>query len=160
MTSQNETTTGQTEETTGQTGNTGADKPSTPASTSAAKRSPAKAATRSQSKSSIVKAPEKGEVVFVLDDATRISPTEYLPNHRPIALSDFNIVGSLDIAGTRPIMADTFEIFTTDTLPEHRPVAVSNLLHIVDLHFLAGNRPIAPNDNVDPTPSVLMGYLD
>jgi len=38
-------------------------------------------------------------------------------------------------------------------------VAVSTL-PISDMHFLPGNRPIAPNDVVDPNPAVLMGYLD
>jgi hypothetical protein len=63
------------------------------------------------------------------------------------------------MAGDRPIMANTFEVATTDLLPGHRPVAVSTL-PISDMNFLPGNRPIAPNDIVDPTPSVLMGYLD
>jgi hypothetical protein len=33
-------------------------------------------------------------------------------------------------------------------------------LHIADLHVLPGDRPIAPNDIVDPPVSILMGYLD
>ncbi|MBE7382596.1 MAG: hypothetical protein F6J95_014430 [Leptolyngbya sp. SIO1E4] len=115
---------------------------------------------RRQTKGSLVKAQEPGNgEVFVLDDNTRIAPTDSLPNHRPIALSDFTVVGSLNMAGDRPIMADTVEVFTTDLLPGHRPVAVSTL-PISELDFLPGNRPIAPNDVVDPPPSILMGYLD
>jgi hypothetical protein len=97
--------------------------------------------------------------VFVLADNTRLVETDSLPNHRPIALSTFEIVGTLDRAGHRPIGANTFEISTTDLLPGHRPVAVSDLL-ISDLHVLPGDRPIARNDTLDPQPSVLMGYLD
>jgi hypothetical protein len=116
---------------------------------------------RAASKSSLVKADNKSssEVVFVLEDNTRIAPTEYLPNHRPIALSEFTIVGSLNMAGDRPIMADGVQVYASDLLPGHRPVAV-NTLPISDLHFLPNNRPIAPNDIVDPPAPVLMGYLD
>ncbi|PZV07907.1 MAG: hypothetical protein DCF32_06205 [Leptolyngbya sp.] len=107
----------------------------------------------------IVKAsPENGDVM-VLADNTRVVETDTLPNHRPIALGTFEIVGTLDRAGVRPIGANTFEISTIDTLPGHRPVAVSTL-HIADIHTLPGDRPIAPNDDVDPHPSILMGYLD
>lgn len=106
----------------------------------------------------LVKAQHHGAVI-VLDDNTRLVETDTLPNHRPIALSTFQVVGSLDRAGERPIAANTFKIATTDTLPGHRPVAVSDL-HIADLHVLPGNRPIAPNDIVDPPVSILMGYLD
>lgn len=97
--------------------------------------------------------------VFVLADNTRVVATDSLPNHRPIALSTFEIVGTLDRAGVRPIAANTFAISTTDLLPGHRPVAVSDL-QIADLHVLPGDRPIAPNDIIDPLPAVLMGYLD
>jgi hypothetical protein len=93
---------------------------------------------------------------IVLSDNTRIVETDTLPNHRPIELSSFEIVGTL---GDRPIAANTFEVATTDILPGHRPVAVSTL-PISDLHVLPGDRPIAPNDVVDPPPSILMGYLD
>jgi hypothetical protein len=135
----------------------------TPKASSSTKSSTTKSSStsRRQTKNTLVKADEKdtGEVVFVLDDMTRITPTEYLPNHRPIALSNFEVVGSLDMAGDRPIMSTEFEVATTDLLPGHRPVAVSTL-PVSDLQFLPGNRPIAPNDVVDPTPAVLMGYLD
>lgn len=149
MSTENETTNGPSTEEKATNG-TASNKPAT-----------AKSSSRRQTKASIVKAQERdnGEVVFVLDDCTRLVTTEYLPNHRPIALSDFNIVGSLDMAGARPIMSNTFEVATTDLLPGHRPVAVSTL-PISDLNFLPGNRPIARNDVVDPVPSVLMGYLD
>ena len=110
-------------------------------------------------KGGLVKSKAGKPEVFVLDDQTRLTPTEYLPNHRPIALSEVEVVGSLNSSGSRPIMADTFEIFATDLLPGHRPVMVSTL-HLSDLNFLPGNRPIAPNDVVDPPASVLMGYLD
>lgn len=128
--------------------------------TSNGKQTTRKTTTRRQSKSSIVKAEDKGGTeVFVLDDSTRIVPTDSLPNHRPIALSEFTVVGSLNSAGERPIMADTIEISDLDLLPGHRPVAVSTL-PISDIGFLPGNRPIAPNDVVDPPASILMGYLD
>lgn len=107
----------------------------------------------------IVKASPKNSDVLVLADNTRVVETDSLPNHRPIALGTFEIVGTLDRAGTRPIGANTFEISTVDTLPGHRPVGVSTL-HIADIHTLPGDRPIAPNDEVDPHPSILMGYLD
>lgn len=107
----------------------------------------------------IVKASPKNSDVLVLADNTRVVETDSLPNHRPIALGTFEIVGTLDRAGVRPIAANTFEISTVDTLPGHRPVGVSTL-HIADIHTLPGDRPIAPNDEVDPPPSILMGYLD
>lgn len=97
--------------------------------------------------------------VMVLDDGTRLVVTDSLPNHRPISLVSFEIVGTLDRAGVRPIGANTFAISNIDLLPGDRPVAVSDL-HIADLHVLPGDRPIAPNDTVDPPVGVLMGYLD
>lgn len=131
---------------------------------------PAKETTQSSSRSSrssrskrqtkseggIVKANNQ-EALIVLSDNTRVVETDTLPNHRPIELSSFEIVGTLP--GDRPIAANTFEVATSDLLPGHRPVAVSNL-PIADLHVLPGDRPIAPNDVVDPPPAVLMGYLD
>ena len=114
---------------------------------------------RQTSKSGLVKSKSAKPEVFVLDDHTRLAPTEYLPNHRPIALSDVEVVGSLNSAGSRPIMADAFEVFSTDLLPGHRPVMVSTL-PVSDLDLLPGHRPIARNDVVDPPVSVLMGYLD
>ncbi|MGF1459668.1 MAG: hypothetical protein ACFBSG_11645 [Leptolyngbyaceae cyanobacterium] len=148
---------------TSQNGTTNEEK-STPQDTSDATpaKSTSKTTPRRQSnKSTLAKAEEKdnGEVVYVLNDTTRIAPTEYLPNHRPISLSNFDVVGTLDAAGERPIMSTEFEVATTELLPGHRPVAVSTL-PISDMQFLPGNRPIASNDVVDPTPAVLMGYLD
>ncbi|MGD1905596.1 MAG: hypothetical protein ACFB0C_06320 [Leptolyngbyaceae cyanobacterium] len=119
----------------------------------------ARKTSRRQSKSQIVKAEQEKGDVFVLDDHTRIVPIDSLPNHRPIALSEFQVVGTLNSAGSRPIMADTLQVFSTDLLPGHRPVAV-NTLPISDLDFLPNQRPIAPNDVVDPPAAVLMGYLD
>lgn len=114
--------------------------------------------TRRQTKGSLVKAQEQESTdVIVLADNTRVVPTDNLPNHRPIALSEFAVVGSL--GGNRPVMANEIEVFSTDLLPGHRPVAVSTL-PISELDFLPGNRPIASNDVVDPPPSILMGYLD
>lgn len=106
----------------------------------------------------IVKASPKSSDVMVLSDDTRVAETDSLPNNRPISLDGFEIVGTIDRAGVRPIGANTFEISTTDTLPGHRPIEVSTM-HISDLHTLPGDRPIAPNE-IDPSPSVLMGYLD
>ncbi|MBE9139360.1 hypothetical protein IQ254_19525 [Nodosilinea sp. LEGE 07088] len=114
---------------------------------------------RAASSGGIVKASPKGNDVIVLDDNTRLVETDSLPNHRPIALSTFEVVGTLDRAGDRPIAGNTFEISTLDTLPGHRPIAVSTL-HIADIHTLPGDRPIAPNDEVDPPAAILMGYLD
>jgi hypothetical protein len=107
----------------------------------------------------LVKAGAEHGDVMVLADSTRVVETDSLPNHRPIALGTFEIVGTLDRAGVRPIGANTFEISTTDTLPGHRPVGVSTL-HIADIHTLPGDRPIADNDDVDPPTGILMGYLD
>lgn len=114
---------------------------------------------RAAASGGIVKTRPENSDVLVLADNTRVFETDTLPNHRPIALDTFEIVGTLDRAGVRPIGANTFEISTTDTLPGHRPVAVSTL-HIADIHTLPGDRPIANNDDVDPHPSILMGYLD
>ena len=117
---------------------------------------------RAASSSELVKTDTKQEQdgdVIVLRDSTRLVETDSLPNHRPIALGAFEIVGTLDRAGRRPIGANTFEISTVDTLPGHRPVAASHM-HVADIHTLPGDRPIAPNDTVDPLPSILMGYLD
>ncbi|MEB3290297.1 MAG: hypothetical protein VKI82_10300 [Leptolyngbya sp.] len=113
---------------------------------------------RNTAEGGLVKA-GSSEVVFVLDDDTRLVETDTLPNHRPIALSTFEVVGTLDRAGVRPIAANTFAVANTDLLPGHRPVAISTL-PIADLHTLPGDRPIAPNDVIDPHPSILMGYLD
>lgn len=146
MSTENEATNGQIEE-----------KPVESTTTRRTPRRPAKAST--EEKGGIVKASAEQGEIFILDDMTRIVATDTLPNHRPIALSDFQIVGSLNMAGSRPIMADAIQVFTTDLLPGHRPVAVSTL-PISDLNFLPGNRPIAPNDVVDPPAPVLMGYLD
>ncbi|HIK45328.1 MAG TPA: hypothetical protein IGR64_10645 [Leptolyngbyaceae cyanobacterium M65_K2018_010] len=113
---------------------------------------------RTTASGGLVKAEDHGAVI-VLADNTRLVETDTLPNHRPIALSTFEIVGTLDRAGDRPIAANTFEVATTDLLPGHRPIAVSDL-PISDLHVLPGDRPIAPNDVIDPPAAVLMGYLD
>lgn len=143
MTSTNETANGQPEPK--------ADEP-TPAATR-------KPAARRQSKANLVKAEADKRHVFVLADHTRLVETDSLPNHRPIALSDLEVVGNLNSSGTRPIMASTMEVFSTDLLPGHRPVMTSTL-HISEIGFLMGNRPIASNDQVDPPVSELMGYLD
>jgi hypothetical protein len=111
---------------------------------------------QTKSDSGIVKA-DNNQDLIVLSDNTRVVETNTLPNHRPIEISSFEIVGTLP--GDRPIAANTFEVATTEILPGHRPVAVSNL-PVADLHVLPGDRPIAPNDVVDPPAPVLMGYLD
>jgi hypothetical protein len=104
----------------------------------------------------LVKAEARDASIIVLADNTRLVETDTLPNHRPIALSSFEVV---DWVGDRPIGANTFEISSIDTLPGHRPIGVSTL-QVADLHVLPGDRPIAPNDVVDPPTSMLMGYLD
>jgi len=114
---------------------------------------------RASSSGELVKANSEEYNVLVLDDNSRLIETDSLPNHRPISLGTFEIVGTLDRAGKRPIGANTFEISTVDTLPGHRPVGVSTL-HIADIHTLPGDRPIASNDDVDPPTGELMGYLD
>lgn len=141
--------------TTNDSSNGNADTPEKEPTTSRSTRGTRKRGTAS---GGIVKAsPETGDVI-VLTDNTRVAETDSLPNHRPISLGGFEIVGTIDRAGVRPIGANTFEISTTDTLPGHRPIEVSTM-HISDLHTLPGDRPIAPNE-IDPAPSVLMGYLD
>lgn len=134
--------------------NGNADTPAKEASQTSSRSSRAKRQTKSNS--GIVKA-SAHEAFIVLSDNTRVVETDTLPNHRPIELSSFEIVGTLP--GDRPIAANTFEVATTDILPGHRPVAVSNL-PVADLHVLPGDRPIAPNDVVDPPAPILMGYLD
>jgi hypothetical protein len=96
--------------------------------------------------------------IMELHDHSRVYESDSLPNHRPISLSNIDVVDSLSSAGVRPIMANAFEISDLDTLPGHRPIAVSNL-HISDLDTLPGHRPIASND-IDEDPGTLMGYLD
>jgi len=113
-------------------------------------------AKRQPKEAGLVKAEIDHSSIIVLSDNTRLVETDSLPNHRPIALSNFEVV---DWVGGRPIAANTFQISTIDTLPGHRPIAVSDL-PVADLHVLPGDRPIAPNDLVDPPASVLMGYLD
>ncbi|HEY9738142.1 MAG TPA: hypothetical protein V6D06_17740 [Trichocoleus sp.] len=122
----------------------------------------AKAISRSKRQSNkdsgLVKARAEDNII-VLANNVRLIQTDYLPNHRPIQVSDFEVVATLDSAGRRPIMADTFEIANTDILPGHRPIEVSHF-PTDNGHLLPGNRPIAPNDVVDPPPFLLMGYLD
>ncbi|MBD0266864.1 hypothetical protein [Pseudanabaena sp. FACHB-2040] len=139
--------------TTNGTSNADSDTPEQPEAktTSRSKRQSAK-------NSGLVKARAEDDVI-VLANNVRLIPTEYLPNHRPIQVSDFEIVATLDSAGQRPIMANTFEIANTDVLPGHRPIEVSHF-PTDDLHMLLGNRPISPNDVVDPPSFLLMGYLD
>jgi hypothetical protein len=107
-------------------------------------------------KGGLVKAP-KNEIME-LHDHTRVFESDSLPNHRPISLSNIDVVDSLSSAGVRPIMANAFEISDLDTLPGHRPIAVSTLA-ISDIDTLPGHRPIASND-IDEDPATLMGYLD
>ncbi len=111
-------------------------------------------------KGGLVKA-SQGEVtgeIMELHDHTRVFESDSLPNHRPIALSNIDVVDSLSSAGIRPIMSNAFEISDLDTLPGHRPIAVSTLA-ISDIDTLPGHRPIASND-IDEDPATLMGYLD
>ncbi len=116
----------------------------------------AKNAETPEAKGGLVKA-SKNEIIE-LADHTRVIESDSLPNHRPIALSNIDVVDSLSSAGMRPIMSGSFEISKTDTLPGHRPIAVSTLV-ISDLDVLPGHRPIANND-IDEEPHILMGYLD
>lgn len=127
---------------------------STASKTASSSSRPRKTPAGSGSNGGLVKA-EKREII-VLEDNTRVVEADSLPNHRPITVSEVEVVDTLG-AG-RPIMADTFEIATTDTLPGHRPVAVSHLV-VSESGMLPGNRPIASND-IDEAPSELMGYLD
>ncbi len=111
-------------------------------------------------KGGLVKA-SQGEVageIMELHDNTRVFESDSLPNHRPISLSNIDVVDSLSSAGIRPIMSNAFEISDLDTLPGHRPIAVSTLA-ISDIDTLPGHRPIASND-IDEDPATLMGYLD
>ncbi|MGB3296177.1 MAG: hypothetical protein WBB01_24595 [Phormidesmis sp.] len=110
----------------------------------------------SAGKGGLVKA-SKNEIME-LSDHTRVVESDSLPNHRPIALSNIDVVDSLSSAGRRPIMSNSFEIANTDSLPGHRPVAVSTLV-VSDIDSLPGHRPIASND-IDEDPATLMGYLD
>ena len=109
-------------------------------------------------KGGLVKSEASEGTVMVLEDKTRLVQSNTLPNNRPIAVSDFEVVSTLTFSGMRPVMADTFKFVNLDTLPGGRPVAVSTL-EISDIGFLPGNRPIASND-IDEAPSILMGYLD
>ena len=108
-------------------------------------------------KGGLVKAPQKSEIVE-LPDHTRAYESDSLPNHRPIELSNIDVVDSLSSSGIRPVMSGAFEVANIDSLPGHRPVAVSTLV-ISDLDTLPGHRPIASND-IDEEPGTLMGYLD
>ncbi len=123
---------------------------------SASKESSSASKEGSAEKGGLIKA-AKNEIME-LSDHTRVFVSDSLPNHRPITLSNIDVVDSLTSAGIRPVMASSFEISTTDTLPGHRPVGVSTLV-ISDLDTLPGHRPIASND-IDEDPGTLMGYLD
>jgi hypothetical protein len=107
-------------------------------------------------KGGLVKAPQSE--IMELHDHSRVFESDSLPNHRPISLSNIDVVDSISSAGIRPIMSNAFEISDLDTLPGHRPIAVSTLA-ISDIDTLPGHRPIASND-IDEDPATLMGYLD
>ncbi|MGB3296759.1 MAG: hypothetical protein WBA76_00720 [Phormidesmis sp.] len=108
-------------------------------------------------KGGLVKAPKKSEIMELPDHA-RVYVSNSLPNHRPIELSNIDVVDSMSSSGIRPVMSGAFEVANTDSLPGHRPVAVSTL-DISDLDTLPGHRPIASNE-IDEEPGTLMGYLD
>lgn len=107
-------------------------------------------------KGSLAKAPQH-EVVELMDHS-RVFESDSLPNHRPIELSNVEVVDSLSSAGIRPVMSGAFEISTVDSLPGHRPVAVDTI-DFSDIDSLPGHRPIASNE-IDEDPVILMGYLD
>ncbi len=107
-------------------------------------------------KGGLVKAPQ--HEVMELSDHSRVFESDSLPNHRPIELSNVEVVDSLSSAGIRPVMSGAFEISTTNSLPGHRPVAVDTI-DFSDIDSLPGHRPIASND-IDEDPGTLMGYLD
>jgi hypothetical protein len=92
---------------------------------------------------------------------------------RPIAASHLALAGSF--MNGRPIAASSFTVY--DMLPGDRPIFNSEVKMVEGLmlmnrpvmasspdllqgSLLPGGRPIASNQNVDPNPEALMGYLD
>lgn len=121
-----------------------------------AESKPETAKDEAASKGGLVKAPQ--HEVMELSDHSRVFESDSLPNHRPIELSNVEVVDSLSSAGIRPVMSGAFEISTTNSLPGHRPVAVDTI-DFSDTDSLPGHRPIASNA-IDEDPGTLMGYLD
>lgn len=92
---------------------------------------------------------------------------------RPIAASHLDLAGSF--MNGRPIAASSMTVY--EMLPGDRPVCNSEVKMVEGLmlmnrpvmasspelmqgSLLPGGRPIASNQNVDPEPEALMGYLD
>jgi hypothetical protein len=92
---------------------------------------------------------------------------------RPIAASHLDLAGSF--MNGRPIATSSLTVY--DMLPGDRPVFNSEIKMVEGLMLmnrpvmasspdlmqgssLPGGRPIASNQNVDPEPETLMGYLD
>lgn len=78
-------------------------------------------------------------------------------NGRPIEASSVRVLDMLP--GDRPIFDSGFRVAEGAMLPGHRPIMASRH-ELLEASMLPGNRPIASNDDVDPEPAVLMGYLD
>jgi hypothetical protein len=78
-------------------------------------------------------------------------------NGRPIEASPVKVLNMLP--GDRPILDSGFKTVEGAILPGNRPIMASSL-SLLEASMLPGNRPIASNNDVDPEPAVLMGYLD
>lgn len=81
-----------------------------------------------------------------------------LPQNRPIEPSHLEIVHTYSSVGSnRPVTKGTVEFNKSLVISGNRPIAVSTL-HVSETYIM-GNRPIAPNDEIDDVAN-LMGYLD
>ncbi len=78
-------------------------------------------------------------------------------NGRPIEASHLKVQGMLP--GNRPVFDSPFRMVDGALLPGNRPIMASDP-SLLAASLLPGNRPIASNENVDPVPAILMGYLD
>ncbi len=110
----------------------------------------------------------------VMPSEIEVAETISVAGVRPIAVSHLELAGSylngrpieathvrvLDmLPGDRPIFDSGFKVVEGAILPGHRPIMASRH-ELLEASMLPGNRPIASNDDVDPEPAVLMGYLD
>lgn len=110
----------------------------------------------------------------VMPSEIEVAETISIAGVRPIAVSHLALAGSylngrpieangvrvLDmLPGDRPILDSGFKVVEGAILPGNRPIMASRH-ELLEASMLPGNRPIASNDDVDPEPAVLMGYLD
>ncbi len=88
----------------------------------------------------------------------RLTPSDTLPNHRPIAASNLVVRNVMRVAGSdRPITSSGFKVSSMIHDGGNRPVMAS-MLQVSEVYRVMGNRPVASNDIDDA--ATLMGFLD